>query len=60
MEDSFTFTEEVVYQDSKLCHGSVDVNLLFTNILVEETINICTNLLYNNLDIIESMNKSLV
>ena len=34
--------------------GSLDVESLFTNIPLEETINICTNLLYN----IEGINKS--
>ena len=31
---------------------------LFTNIPLEETINICTNLLYNKDDVIEGINKS--
>ena len=38
--------------------GSLDVDSLLTNIPLEETINICTNLLYNNEDIIEGINKS--
>ena len=38
--------------------GSLDVESLFTNIPLEETINICTNLLYNNEDVIEGINKS--
>ena len=38
--------------------GSLDVDSLFTNIPLEETINICTNLLYNNEDVIEVINKS--
>ena len=38
--------------------GSLDVDSLFTNITLEVTINICTNLLYNNEDIKESINKS--
>ena len=37
--------------------GSLDVDSLFTNIRLEETINICTNLLYNNEDVIEGINK---
>ena len=37
--------------------GSLDVDSLFTNIPFEETINICTNLLYSNEDIIEGINK---
>ena len=39
--------------------GSLDVNTLFTNIPpLEETINLSTNLLYNNKDVIEGTNKS--
>ena len=38
--------------------GSLDVDSLFTSIPLEETINICTNLLYNNIDVIEGINKS--
>ena len=40
--------------------GSLDVDSLFTNIPLEETINICTNLLYNNEDVIECISKSEV
>ena len=38
--------------------GSLDVDSLFTNKSLEETINICTNLLYNNADVTEEINKS--
>ena len=38
--------------------GSIDVDSFFTDIPYEEIINICTNLLYNNDDIIEGANKS--
>ena len=38
--------------------GSLDVDSLFTNIPLEETINICSNLLYDNEDVIEGINKS--
>ena len=50
--------EELVHQDSKLFMGSLDADSLFTSIPIEETIDICTNLLYNNEDIIEGTNKS--
>ena len=48
----------MVHQDSKHFMGSLDVDFLFTNIPLEETINICTNLLYNNEDVIEGISKS--
>ena len=38
--------------------GRVDVDSLFTNTPLEETINIYTNLLYNNENVIKGMNKS--
>ena len=58
VKDSFAFAEETVHQDSTLSMGSLDVGSLFTNIPLEETINICTKLLYNNEDFIEGINKS--
>ena len=38
--------------------GSLDVDLLFTSIPLEGTVNISTNLLYNNENVIEGINKS--
>ena len=58
VKDSFAFAEEIVQQDGKLFMGSPDVDSLFTNIPLKETINICTNLLYKNVDVTESINKS--
>ena len=58
VKDSFVFAEEIVHQDGKLFMGSFDVDSLFTNIPLKETINICTNLLYKNADVIEGINKS--
>ena len=45
VKDSFAFAEEIVHQDGKLFTGSLDVDSLFTNIPLKETINICTNFL---------------
>ena len=50
--------KKIVQQDGKLFIGSLDVDSLFTNIPLKETINTCTNLLYKNVDIIEGINKS--
>ena len=58
VKDSFTFAKEIAHQASKLFMGSLHVDTLLTNIPLEETINICTNLLYNNEDVIEGINKS--
>ena len=38
--------------------GSLDVDSLFTNIPLEETINICISLLYNNENVAKVINKS--
>ena len=38
--------------------GNFNIDSLFSNIPLKETINICTNLLYNNEDVIEGINKS--
>ena len=58
VKDSFAFAEEIVHQDGKLFMRSLDVDSLFTNIPLKETINICTNLLYKNVDVVECINKS--
>ena len=54
VKDSFAFAEEIVHQDGKLFMSSLDVDSLFTNIPLKETI----NLVYNNVDVIEGINKS--
>ena len=38
--------------------GSLDVDSLFTNIPLEETINICTESIYDQNDSVEGLNKS--
>ena len=45
---SFVFAEVIVEQDSEFFMGSLDVDSLFTNIPLEETIDICTNALFIN------------
>ena len=57
VKDTFCFAKEIVEQDSSLFMGSLDVDSLFTNIPLDETIDICTNLIYNQQDVIEGINK---
>ena len=38
--------------------GSLDVDSFFTNIPLEETINICTESMYDKSDVVEGLNKS--
>lgn len=55
------FAEGIVHQNSNLSMGSLHVNSLFTDIILKETINIWTNLLYNNVnnvDVIKDVEKS--
>ena len=42
----------IVKQDSSLVMGSLDVDSLFTNIPLDETINTCTNTVYREQDVI--------
>ena len=58
VKDFFSFTKELVEQDSNFYMGSLDVDSFFTNIPLEETINICTELIYDQNDSIEGLNKS--
>ena len=48
--------KEIVEQDSFLVMGTSEVNLLFTSINVDETIDICTNAIYNHQDVKEFRN----
>ena len=53
VKDSFAFAEEIVHQDGKLFMGGLDVDSFFTNKPLKEIINISTNFLCNNVDVIE-------
>ena len=57
VKNSFAFAEEIVEQDSEFFLGSVDVDSLFTNIQLEDTIDICTNTLLENTEEVESLSK---
>ena len=43
VKDSFQFAEEISEQYPVLAMGSLDVDSLFTNILLDEIIDICIN-----------------
>ena len=57
IKDTVCFAKEIVEQDSYLVMGSLDVDLLFTNIPLDETIDICTNTIYSEQDVIQGINK---
>ena len=46
IKDSFTFAEELQSFDSKLVSASVDIESLFINIPLQETIDLCVENLY--------------
>ena len=46
--DSFHFEEEICQQNSNLHMVNLDVDSLFTNIPLDETINICVDNLYSD------------
>ena len=50
VKDLFALAEETVKQDSQLFMGNVDVDFLFTNIPLEDTIDICLNTLFENME----------
>ena len=55
VKDSFHFAEEVVDQQHDLF---MDVDSLFTNIPLEETIEICTNELFKESETVEGLSKT--
>ena len=58
VKDSFCFVEEIVNQNSNFIMRSSDVDSLFTNIPLEEKINICCDTLLKETDICEGYSKS--
>ena len=58
VKDSFHFAEEICGQDPSLSMGSLDVDSLFTNIPLDETIDICINQLFENTDTVKGFKKS--
>ena len=58
VKDSFRFAEEIVDQQHDLFMGNLDVDSLFTNIPLEETIEICTNELFKESETVEGLSKT--
>ena len=57
VKGSFAFAEKIVEQDSEIFMGSIDVDYLFTDIPLQETVDICTNSLFENTEKVESFTK---
>ena len=46
MKDSFTFVDEILTENSDIYMASLDVDALFTNIPIDEIIDICVKKLF--------------
>ena len=57
VKDSFVFAEEIVGQGSEFFMGSQDVDSFFTNIPLEETIDIYRNTLFENIEKVAGLSK---
>ena len=55
VKDSFESAEEICEQDPILTMGSLDVDSLFTNIPLDENIDICINQLFEITDTVEGL-----
>ena len=60
LKDSFEFAKIICEQDAGLFMGSLDVDSLFTNVPLEETINICVNELFKSNSSIHGLNKKQI
>ena len=58
VKDLFTLATKTVEQDSSNFMGNLDIDSLFTNVPLEETIKICTNNLFKNNNIVHGLKKS--
>ena len=58
VKDSFHFTEEIVDQQHDLFMASLDVDSLFTNIPLEETVEICINERFKESETDEGLSKT--
>jgi hypothetical protein len=56
-KDSFAFATDINLQDSSLYMSSLDVDSLFTNIPLKETIKICSSLLFRDQPIVDGLMK---
>ena len=60
VKDSFDFAKDITQQSSKLFMASLDVDFLFTNGPLHETIGICVNELFKSSQTVSGLNKQKV
>ena len=58
VKNSFEFSKDICEQNSEYFMASLDVESLFTNIPLEETIKICYDSLYKNQELLSNINKN--
>ena len=57
VKDSFDFAKDITQQSSKLFMASLDVDSLFTNVSLDETIETCANKLFESSQTVSGLNK---
>ena len=57
VKDSFDFAKDITQQSSKLFMASLDLDSLFTNVPLDETIEICVNELFQFSLTVSGLNK---
>ena len=57
VKDSFDFTKDITQQNCKLFIASLDLDSLFTNVSLDETVEICVNELFKSSQTISGLNK---
>ena len=57
VQRKFSFAKDIVSQDSKLFMASLDVDSLFTNIPVVESVKICVDSLFENCEKLQGLSK---
>ena len=58
VKDTFIFTEEIAEQDFESFMANRDVYSLFTDIPLEETLDICANTIFENTERVEGISKT--
>ena len=58
VKDTFTFAHDIRSQDANVWMSSFDVDSLFTNIPLEETIDICCNELFKSTPLVAGLTKT--
>ena len=58
VKDSFDFAKEILQQNSNCFMASLDITSIFTNIPLDETINICSNELFDKKQYISNLHRA--